>query len=113
MNNRKLLFASLLGLTVGMSSLPWVSQAQDSAAPPSKSGQYVTDAALTAKVKTALLAEKGLKSTDINVETSGGTVQLSGFVVSSAQIDQAVDVARHVKGVKDVQNDLHLKTAAQ
>lgn len=36
MNNRKLLFASLLGLTVGMSSLPWVSQAQDSAAPPSK-----------------------------------------------------------------------------
>ena len=65
------------------------------------------------KVKTALLAEKNLKALDINVETQNGVVQLSGFAVSSAQIVQAVDVAMNVKGVKDVKNDIRLKTDTQ
>ncbi|WP_211226320.1 BON domain-containing protein [Solimonas flava] len=100
---------------IALGSAPLMAQAQNHAAPAQKSeaSQYVSDSALTAKVKTALLAEKGLKSTDISVETENGMVQLSGFVTSSAQIDQAVDVTRHVKGVKDVKNDLRLKTATE
>ena len=73
--------------------------------------QYGADAAITAKVKAAFLAEKNLKSLDLHVTTLNGTVELSGFVTSSAQVDQAVDVALHVDGVKDVKNDLHLKTS--
>ena len=75
-----------------------------------KTGDYVSDSALTAKVKTALLTEKNLKSLPISVESTDGVVTLTGQVASSAQIDQAVDVTKHVKGVKDVHNTLELKT---
>jgi hyperosmotically inducible periplasmic protein len=73
-------------------------------------GEYVDDSVLTTKVKAALLAEKNLKSLDISVESTDGVVTLSGAVTSSAQQKQAVDVAKHVKGVKDVHNSLTLKT---
>lgn len=112
MNKHKLLLAGMMSLSLLAGGLPGLAQAQDTSTT-SQTGQYLSDAALTTKVKTALLAEKGLKSTDIGVETQNGTVQLSGFVMSSAQMDQAVDVTRHVKGVKDVKNDMRLKTAAQ
>ena len=75
-----------------------------------KTGDFAADAALTTKVKAALLAEKKLKSLPISVETTAGVVTLSGQVISTAQIDQAVDVAKHVKGVRDVHNALELKT---
>jgi osmotically-inducible protein OsmY len=42
-------------------------------------------------------------------ETFKGTVQLSGFVNSQANIDKAVEVVRQVKGVKSVKNDMQLK----
>jgi osmotically-inducible protein OsmY len=41
-------------------------------------GEYVDDTAVTAKVKTAILEQPGLKSAEINVETFKGVVQLSG-----------------------------------
>jgi BON domain len=50
-----------------------------------------------------------LKVNEINVETFKGVVQLSGFVRSQADIDQAVKVAREVAGVKSVKNDMRLK----
>ena len=45
----------------------------------------------------------------INVETFKGTVQLSGFVRSRADINKAVEVAKGVKGVKSVKNDMIVK----
>jgi len=75
-----------------------------------KTGEYIDDSALTVKVKSALLAEKNLKSLPISVESTEGVVTLSGKVVSSAQVEQAVDVTKHVKGVRDVHNALTLKT---
>ena len=72
-------------------------------------GQYVDDTTLTAKVKTAIFEEPTLKSSEINVETFKGKVQLSGFVSSQAGIDQAVALARGVKGVSSVANDMRLK----
>lgn len=72
-------------------------------------GQYVDDAALTTKVKAAILNEPTLKVSEINVETYQGKVQLSGFVASQDDISKAVDVARNVNGVKEVNNDIRLK----
>jgi osmotically-inducible protein OsmY len=72
-------------------------------------GQYVDDTALTAKVKTAIFNEPALKSSEINVETFKGRVQLSGFVNSQEDITKAVHVAQAVKGVESVKNDMRLK----
>ena len=72
-------------------------------------GEYVDDSVITGKVKAAILAEPTLKSTEINVETFKGTVQLSGFVAERQDIYKAGDVARSVRGVKMVRNDLRMK----
>lgn len=72
-------------------------------------GEYVDDAVITTKVKSAIFQEKDLKSAEINVETYKGIVQLSGFVSSATASTRATEVARGVKGVKSVKNDLRLK----
>ena len=70
-------------------------------------GEY--DAVITTKVKAEIFNEPTLKSSEINVETFKGVVQLSGFVSSSASIDKAVTITRSVKGVVSVKNDMRLK----
>ncbi|WP_417565428.1 BON domain-containing protein [Marinobacter sp.] len=75
----------------------------------SGTGEYIDDTVITAKVKAAIFNEPTLKSAEINVETYKGVVQLSGFVSSQAAIDTAVRVARGVKGVKSVANEMELK----
>jgi len=72
-------------------------------------GEYIDDSAITTKVKAAIFNEPSLKSAEINVETFKGVVQLSGFVNSNADIQKAVQVARGVKGVKSVKNDMRHK----
>lgn len=72
-------------------------------------GEYIDDSWITTKVKAEILNEPTLKSAEINVETFKGTVQLSGFVSSSANIDKAVSLARNVKGVSSVKNDMRIK----
>ncbi|WP_016596996.1 BON domain-containing protein, partial [Yersinia pestis] len=81
-------------------------------APTAKSegtGGYLDDTVVTTKVKAALLGEKNLKSTEINVETFKGRVQLSGFVSSSQDANRAVQVTRSVPGVKSVSNQMLIK----
>jgi len=72
-------------------------------------GEYVDDTVITTKVKAAIFDDATLKSAEINVETFKGTVQLSGFVNSRADIDRAVAVTRRIKGVTSVKNDMRLK----
>ena len=72
-------------------------------------GEYVDDAVITTKVKAAILDAPGLKSTEINVETFKGVVQLSGFVSSQESVNVAIATARAVKGVTSVKNDMRLK----
>jgi osmotically-inducible protein OsmY len=72
-------------------------------------GEYIDDTVITTKVKAAVFNEPSLKSAEINVETFKGVVQLSGFVNSQADINKAVEVARGVKGVKSVKNDMRVK----
>ena len=72
-------------------------------------GEYVDDTVITAKVKTAILEQKGLKSAEINVETFKGVVQLSGFVSSHDAELLAMSTARSVNGVSSVKNDMRVK----
>ena len=72
-------------------------------------GEYIDDTVITTKVKTAIFNEPSLKSSEINVETFKGAVQLSGFVKYQADINKAVELARSVKGVSSVKNDMRLK----
>ena len=72
-------------------------------------GEYVDDSVITAKVKSQLAADDFLKSFQISVETFKGTVQLSGFVNTIKAVDKADEIARSVKGVKNVKNDLIVK----
>jgi hyperosmotically inducible protein len=75
-----------------------------------KAAMAVDDGALTAKVKTAMLADPSLKALEINVDTKDGTVTLKGGVESQAQKDHATDIAQGVSGVKSVDNNLTVKT---
>ncbi|KFB67217.1 BON domain-containing protein [Candidatus Accumulibacter vicinus] len=72
-------------------------------------GEYFDDSVITTKVKTAIFNEPMLKSTEINVETFKGVVQLSGFVSSQSAANKAVEVVRGVGGVKSVKNDMRIK----
>ncbi len=74
-----------------------------------KAGEYVDDSTITAKVKSALLAKKGVSSAEISVETYLGVVQLSGFVDTADQVRLAGRTAGGVKGVKEVKNSLNVK----
>ena len=71
--------------------------------------EAVDDASITAGVKAALVGDPLLTASDINVETIQGVVQLSGFVGSAESVASAATLARTVKGVKSVRNDLRLK----
>ena len=72
-------------------------------------GEVLDDATITAKVKAALLQAPDVKGLDVKVETDKAVVQLSGFVASQAQIDKAVEVAKGVHGVREVQNKMSVK----
>ncbi len=93
------ILAAMLALLVGCAST----------ADQAGTGEYIDDTVITTKVKAAVFADDNLKSTEINVETFKGVVQLSGFVNSQEDINRAVRLAREVSGVKSVTNDMRLK----
>lgn len=78
-----------------------------------KVDSYMGDTAVTAKVKSALIDDKAIKSNDISVKTDNGVVTLSGFVGSQAEGEQAVAVATKVEGVKSVSDKLHTKDSKE
>lgn len=77
------------------------SSAMDSQ-PTDRIAAITDDAAVTTKVKAALMAEPGLRSLEIHVDTKNGVVTLTGTPDSAANRDRAVVVARNVAGVRDV-----------
>ena len=72
-------------------------------------GEYFDDSVITTKVKSLLAADNFLKSFQIGVETYNGVVQLSGIVDSQYAVDNAGQIARGVKGVRSVTNNLIVK----
>ncbi|CDH22450.1 BON domain-containing protein [Xenorhabdus bovienii] len=72
-------------------------------------GNYIDDTVITAKVKSALLEAKNLKSREISVETFKGRVQLSGFVSSPEDVTRAIQITKGIKGVNTVINSIKLR----
>ena len=72
-------------------------------------GEYLDDSVITTKVKSLLAEDDFLKSFQISVESYKGIVQLSGFVNSQQAVDKAGQIARSVKGVQSVKNNLIVK----
>ena len=72
-------------------------------------GEFIDDSVITAKVKASIFNEPTLKSTEINVETFKGDVQLSGFVAQPQDAQRAAEIARGIKGVVSVKNDVRVK----
>lgn len=72
-------------------------------------GEYIDDATLTTKVKTALANDSLASAGAVTVETFKGVVQLSGFVDSEAEKRRAAQLAWDVIGVRSVKNDIRVK----
>jgi len=72
-------------------------------------GETTDDAALTGKVKSALIADERTKAHEINVETQHAVVLLAGFVGNSSSRSAAEDIAKAITGVKKVDNQIAIK----
>lgn len=73
-------------------------------------GEYVDGSVITTEVKAKLTNDPGTSAANINVKTiEGGEVQLSGFTKSQAEKNRAAELARSVKGVTRVHNNLVVK----
>ena len=102
MNMKNVMFAAVIGLM----ATPMMAAADDHESSVEKTGGYISDAALTTKVKSVLALESELSAIDIGVETTEGVVTLSGAVESDSQIDLAEKVVEDLDGVKSVNNEL-------
>ncbi|WP_254773440.1 BON domain-containing protein [Nitrosospira sp. Nsp13] len=67
------------------------------------------DGAITARVKEAIYREPSLRDEGIGVETHQGTVRLKGAVSSILVMKKAIEIARGVKGVKNVRDEMQFK----
>jgi len=73
-------------------------------------GEYIDDTAITTAVKAKFVEDKNVDASAISVETLEGTVMLSGFAKSSTEKTMAEHIARGVKGVKSVKNQIVLRS---
>ena len=74
-----------------------------------KTGGYIDDSVITAKINAEILSDPLLKASQINVSTTGGAVKLSGAVDSQQSIDRAMEIVHSNKNVKAVENNLVVK----
>lgn len=68
--------------------------------------QQVSDAEVTASVKTRLAADPDVAALNIDVDTLEGTVTLSGRVSNDKERREAVEVARGTEHVRKVVDNL-------
>ena len=100
--NRKL-NASILVASLFL--LPLTGHAADTGTSSTK--EYVNDSVITTKIKTELAAEKMSSLVKINVDTDkNGVVTLSGTTTTQSASDKAVSIAKGVKGVTSVKNEI-------
>ena len=69
---------------------------------PTHSNQPMSDSWITTKVKAGLASTHGVKSTDVSVTTTDGTVTLTGVLANDLAVRKAVATAQSVQGVKKV-----------
>ncbi len=103
--------AKVLGLALCLGTLPLVSMVTGCAGDRyhESTGETIDDTGISSRVKSALSNDAEYKYEDVKVTTFKGTVQLSGFVDTSAQKSRAGDLAKGVAGVKDLENNITVK----
>ncbi len=69
-------------------------------------GAYIDDASITTVIKSKFVENREVDASSISVETLRGAVMLSGFAKNQTEKATAENIARNVKGVKSVQNQL-------
>ncbi|MGD9834922.1 MAG: BON domain-containing protein [Piscinibacter sp.] len=74
-------------------------------------GEYIDDTTITTQVKARMVENKQVDAAAISVETLNGTVMLSGFAKSGTERDTAETIARNVKGVKSVKNEIVVRAS--
>ncbi|MBX3606462.1 MAG: BON domain-containing protein [Piscinibacter sp.] len=74
-------------------------------------GEYIDDATITTQVKARMVENKQVDASAISVETLNGEVLLSGFAKNYTERDTAETIARHVKGVKAVKNEITVRAS--
>lgn len=108
LSKRTFLAASLAA--AALAGLGACASSENSSSTRRSTGEFTDDAALTAKVKSAIATDAGAKTAAaVNVETYRGVVQLTGFVDSEEQATRAISAAKKVQGVRSVKNDIRLK----
>jgi osmotically-inducible protein OsmY len=73
-------------------------------------GEYIDDATITTKVKARMVENKQVDAAAISVETLNGTVMLSGFAKNGTEKATAESIAREIKGVKAVRNEIVVRS---
>ena len=74
-----------------------------------RSGAYIDDSWITSKVKSEMVADKNVKARDISVNTHRGVVTLTGMADTWDESNKAAEIARSVKGVTMVENDIRVR----
>jgi len=102
----------VLGLVIGLGALPLllgVTGCTTGSRYEQSTGERIDDHGTSSRVRAALADDSQYKYDGVNVETFKGVVQLSGFVNTKDQKNRAGDLARKVKGVTDVENNITVK----
>jgi osmotically-inducible protein OsmY len=71
--------------------------------------ERVEDGWITTKIKSEFAMDKLVSATNIHVNTDNGVVHLSGVVKNQDEINRAVRIARDVKGVRSVRNEMQIQ----
>jgi hyperosmotically inducible protein len=71
-----------------------------------KTGAYVDDSWITAKVKSDMIANKDVSARNIGVNTTRGVVTLTGTAATAHESNKVAEIARGVAGVKAVANEI-------
>lgn len=72
-------------------------------------GAYIDDTAITTSIKSRFVSNKEVAASSISVETLNGVVMLSGFAKNETERNTAESIARQVKGVKSVRNEIVIR----
>ena len=104
-------YPAIIGLTLCLAAVPLVAVISGCAGDRyhQSTGEAIDDEGITMHVKSALSGDAAYKYEGVQVQTFKGTVQLSGFVDTSAQKSRAAELAKGVEGVKDVENNISVK----
>ena len=120
MKTRRFLLVTLLAGASGL-VLPFQANAAEGGGPSEgqpqgqaqrdagRSGEYINDTIINARVTTALANVDGIEPAEVKVETRDGVVHITGFVATQSSNDEAMIAVRQIDGVRDVKNEMKVR----